>query len=123
MVFSGPAWPKLGGTAPDGLRPFEKLYSATGPIAPTTQRDILVWLRGAALDDAFDTAMVAGRTLAPVGKPALDLRGSTYHDSRDLIGFVDGTASPKGDARQDAALIPDGSGGTFAMSQQWIHYL
>ena len=123
MAFSGPAWSKLVGTAPDGLRPFEKLGSAPGPIAPATQRDILVWLHGAALDDVFDTAMAVGRTLAPAGKPALDLRGFTYHDSRDLIGFIDGTANPKGDARQDAALIPDGSGGAFAMSQQWIHDL
>ena len=55
--------------------------------------------------------------------PDLDLRGFTYHDSRDLIGFVDGTANPKGDARMEAALIPDGNGGAFAMSQQWVHDL
>ncbi len=123
IAFSGPAWSKLGGTAPGGLRPFDKLGSAPGPVAPATQHDILIWLHGGALDDVFDTALAVGRALTPVGKPALDLRGFTYHDSRDLIGFIDGTANPKGEARQEAALIPDGSGGAFAMSQQWVHDL
>lgn len=123
MAFSGSAWSKLSGTTPDGWRPFERLGDAPGPIAPATQRDILIWLHGAALDDVFDTAMAVSRALASAGKPTLDLRGFTYHDSRDLIGFVDGTANPKCDARQDAALIADGSGAAFAMSQQWIHDL
>lgn len=121
MAFSGPAWPNLGGTTPNSLRPFEKLGSAPGPIAPATQRDVLIWLHGGAFDDVFDAALAIGRAMAPVGRPALDLRGFTYHDSRDLTGFIDGTANPKGDARQEAALLPDGA--AFAMSQQWIHDL
>lgn len=123
FAFSGRAWAKLGGSAPDGLRAFGALGSSPGPVSPATQRDLLVWLHGGALDDVFDAAMTAGRALAPVGKPALDLRGFTYHDSRDLIGFIDGTANPKDDARLDAALIPGGNGGAFAMSQQWVHDL
>ena len=120
LAFSGLAWATLGGRVPDRLRSFEKLGSAPGPVAPATQRDLLFWLHGDALDDVFDAALAVGRAMAPVGKPALDLRGFTYHDSRDLIGFIDGTANPKGDARMEAALIPDGGGGAFAMSQQWV---
>jgi putative iron-dependent peroxidase len=124
-AFSGPAWQSLGGTSPEGLRPFEKIGAAPGPVAPATQRDVLFWLHGAAHDDVFDAALAVGRAMAPVATPALDLRGFVYHDSRDLTGFVDGSANPKGDARQDAALISDGpgAGGAFVLSQQWIHDL
>lgn len=41
-AFSGPAWKNLGGAVPDGLRPFDRLGSAPGPVAPATQRDILI---------------------------------------------------------------------------------
>ena len=35
-----------------------------------------------------------------------DVPGFTYRDSRDLIGFIDGTANPTGDDARAAALIP-----------------
>ena len=105
------------------LRGFDKLGSAPGPTAPATQRDLLVWLHGDTISDVYEAALAASRAMAPVGTPDLDLRGFTYHDSRDLIGFVDGTANPKGAARMEAALILDGNGGAFAMSQQWVHDL
>ena len=123
LAFSGSAWSSLGGSAPAGLRGFDQLGSAPGPTAPATQRDLLVWRHGDTISAVDDAALAAGRAMAPVGTPDLDLRGFTYHDSRDLIGFVDGTANPKGDARMEAALIPDGNGGAFAMSQQWVHDL
>ncbi len=124
-AFSGPAWQSLGGTPPEGLRPFEQIGAAPGPVAPTTQRDVLFWLHGAAHDDVFDAALAVGRAMAPVATPALDLRGFVYHDSRDLTGFIDGSANPKGDARQEAALITEGAGagGAYVLSQQWIHDL
>ena len=120
-AFSGPAWKNLGGAVPDGLRPFDRLGSAPGPVAPATQRDILIWLHGPALDDVFDSAVAVGRAMAPVAMPTLDLRGFVYHDSRDLTGFVDGSANPKGDARQEAALLADG--GAYVLTQQWVHDL
>ena len=56
----------------------------------------------------------------------LDLAGFQYLDSRDLIGFIDGTANPKEDKAREAALIPEGqtgAGGSFVLSQQWVHNL
>ena len=55
-----------------------------------------------------------------------DLAGFQYLDSRDLIGFIDGTANPKEDKAREAVLIPDGQtgeGGSFVLSQQWVHNL
>ncbi|MDH5749785.1 MAG: Dyp-type peroxidase, partial [Rhodospirillales bacterium] len=52
--------------------------------------------------------------------------GFLYRDSRDLTGFIDGTANPKGGDIQIAALIPEGSneaGGALMLSQRWVHDL
>jgi putative iron-dependent peroxidase len=49
-----------------------------------------------------------------------------YRDSRDLTGFIDGSANPKDDDRYAAALIPQdrpGAGGSIVMTQKWIHDL
>ena len=61
-----------------------------------------------------------------VGTLKLDLAGFQYLDSRDLIGFIDGTANPKEEKAREAALIPEGqtgAGGAFVLSQQWVHNL
>jgi putative iron-dependent peroxidase len=93
---------------------------------PATQRDMLVWVKGAALDAVFERVLQVQRTLGPLAELCLDIRGFQYKDSRDLIGFVDGSANPKGDARQLAACVPadsPGAGGSFVLSQQWVHKL
>ena len=63
--------------------------------------------------------------MAGLAAPALDLAGFTYRDSRDLIGFVDGSANPKDEGRLEAALVESGpgAGGSFVLSQQWVHDL
>jgi putative iron-dependent peroxidase len=48
----------------------------------------------------------------------------TYHDSRDLFGFVDGTENPSPDEAPEVALLADGpgAGGSFGMIQRWVHH-
>jgi putative iron-dependent peroxidase len=50
-----------------------------------------------------------------------------YKDSRDLSGFIDGTANPTGAVRVKAALIgaedPQHQGGSYVLGQTWIHDL
>jgi putative iron-dependent peroxidase len=50
-----------------------------------------------------------------------------YKDSRDLSGFIDGTANPSGAVRVKAALIgaedPQHQGGSYVLGQTWIHDL
>lgn len=111
---------------PLGLTDFQPI---NGPKAhaPATQRDIFVWLHGQSRDDIFDAAMAVDHALRDAAQCTLDLPGFTYHDSRDMTGFVDGTANPKDvAARKVAALIPDGqvgAGGAFVFSQRYIHNL
>ena len=128
VIAFGPAlWNVLSpGDAPDGLRPFEPVRGAGGYGIPSTQRDILIWVHGTKLDDNLDRALEVHRHLVSVARLKLDERGFTYHDSRDLTGFIDGTANPKGEAARAAALVPEnepGTGGAFVLSQRWVHDL
>lgn len=112
--------------APDALRPFKLIDGSGGPAAPATQRDLFFWLHGASRDDLLDGALAVHRAMAPLARLELEETGFVYHDSRDLTGFVDGTANPKGAERFEVALVPDGEtgeGGAFVFSQRWLHDL
>jgi len=128
VLALGPqAWAQLAPTQqPQGLADFKPL---TGPDAqaPATQRDILVWLHAPSRDRVMDAVMAIDAVLAKIATRELDLPGFVYHDSRDLTGFVDGSANPKDDAaKREAALVGEGqpgAGGAFILSQKWVHNL
>jgi len=111
---------------PNGFKDFHPI---DGPKAhaPATQRDILVWLHAPSRDRVMDAVMVIDAVLSKIATRELDLPGFVYHDSRDLTGFVDGSANPKDDETKTAvALVPDGepgAGGAIVMSQKWVHNL
>jgi len=106
--------------APDALAEFPVVASM-----PITQRDAWVWVHGGNDDDVFDAARAAAAVLAPAFEVVFEVTGFTYHDSRDLIGFVDGTENPTPDEAPEVALIADGvgAGGSFAITQRWVHHL
>jgi porphyrinogen peroxidase len=105
---------------------FEAIEGLADYRIPATQRDLFFWLHGSNLDDTFDRALEVQSVLKPLAELALDERGFTYHDSRDLTGFIDGSANPKDDDARLAALVPGGevgAGGAFVLSQKWVHDL
>ncbi len=105
---------------------FTQLTSAHGKIAQATQYDLLFWIQSNEASDTFDQAFHIQQAMTGIAENKLDLSGFSYRKNRDLIGFVDGTANPKEDARQLAALIPEGqpgAGGSFVLSQKWVHDL
>ena len=55
------------------------------------------------------------------------MHGFRYFDDRDLLGFVDGTENPRGQAVIDAALIgaEDAAfaGGSYVITQKYLHDL
>ncbi len=121
------ARPNISGDRPEGLRDFAAIKGAgDGPAAPTTQRDLLFWIQGGGRDGVLDRALAIHRALGAAARLELDLTGFTYHDSRDLTGFIDGTANPKDAERREVALVPaglPGAGGAFVLSQKWVHDL
>jgi len=128
MSFGAALWDRLSpAMRPAALEDFSAIDGGTeDQRAPSTQRDFFIWLRNDVHADILDLAVAIHQRLSAVAKVELDLPGFVYRDSRDLIGFVDGTANPKDDARFDAALIPDGdagAGGAYVFSQKWVHDL
>ena len=115
-----PAW------CPEGLRDFAALSGVDGYSVPSSQRDLLFWIQGNRRDVNMQAGLGIHSFMRTVGALRLDLAGFQYFDSRDLIGFIDGTANPKEDKAREAALIPEGqtgAGGSFVLSQQWVHNL
>ena len=128
VVAFGPAlWKVLAADGlPPGLRPFERLGSLTKVQAPATQRDLLFWLHGQQRDANFDAALGLQRALEAVADIGLEQSGFVRRESRDLTGFIDGTANPKADEARKAALVPEGvagAGGSFVLTQRWVHDL
>jgi putative iron-dependent peroxidase len=126
-AFGPRSWRALRpGDAPPTLSDFATLDGGNGRFAPATQNDVLLWVQSERVDMAFDAALAIGRAFDGAAALQVDLRGFRYLDSRDLTGFVDGSANPQGDARRRVAQVPDGepgAGGSFVMSQRWVHDL
>lgn len=129
VIGLGPgAWDRVrAGRSAQVIRAFPGYESADGAVkAPSTQRDIWIWAHGPSTDLVFDVVRQAAKALAPVAELELDLTGFTYHDSRDLTGFIDGSANPFLDEAPELAVIPDGEpgeGGSCAMTMRFRHDL
>ncbi len=88
--------------------------------------DIWVWTHGTGEDVMLDVARAVAATLAPVATLRTDLAGFVYHDGRDLTGFIDGTENPPVEEANEVAVVPagrPGAGGSFAITQRWVHDL
>ncbi|TCS63409.1 Dyp-type peroxidase [Varunaivibrio sulfuroxidans] len=112
--------------APEKGGAFAPILGTDGKSAPATQHDLLVWLQGPSRDVVFDAAKAIDAALDGAFRRALEVSGFVYHDSRDLTGFVDGSANPEGDLRVETALVPKdapGGEGAFMITQKWVHHL
>ena len=101
-------------------------YKGPNTSMPGTQNDLLFWIHSQDEGANFQMALRINQALKELGSLELEERGFTYLDSRDLTGFVDGSANPKEDKRFPAALIPQGKkgeNGSYMMTQKWVHDL
>ena len=103
------AWDRIVAPAPpssrpQGLHPFRAIESA-GRVAPSTPGDLLFHIRATRFDLCFELAATILRRLGPNVSSADEVHGFRYFEARDLLGFVDGTENPTGDAMAHAALI------------------
>jgi putative iron-dependent peroxidase len=120
-------WDRLyGGPRPAGLHPFRQL-EGEAHTAVATPGDILFHLRARRLDLCFELAGRLMRRLDGHADAADEVHGFRYFDERDLLGFVDGTESPKGAAAVAAVFIgeqdPAFAGGSYVVVQKYLHDL
>lgn len=120
--FAPGLWRRIAATAAPAA--LVELPSIEG--VASTQHDLWVWCHGTGDDELFDATRAVATLLAPVADVVLEVAGFVYHDSRDLTGFVDGTENPAVEEAFEVATIADGetgAGGSFAITQRWVHDL
>lgn len=125
VAFGARAWDRLQPQwRPAELVPFAEV--AAKHVMPATQADVFFWLHGEDRGEVMAAALQVQQQLAEVASITLDVSGFKNQASRDLTGFVDGTANPKEEKRIAAAQIPSGlpgAGGCYVFSQKWRHDL
>jgi len=121
------AWDRVfGKPRPALLHPFREIRA--GPRhAPSTPGDLLLHIRAQRLDLCFELATQVMLRLGGSVSPVDEVQGFRYFDDRDLLGFVDGTENPAGQAATDAVLIGDEdpafAGGSYVIVQKYLHDL
>src|SRR5271169_1795688 len=127
MGIGSEAWDRLfGQPRPAELHPFRE-FKAGSRHAPATPGDLIFHLRAKRMDLCFELAVQIMARLGGVVSPLDEVHGFRYFDDRDLIGFVDGTENPTGQAAIDAAYVgaEDAvfAGGTYVIVQKYLHDL
>jgi porphyrinogen peroxidase len=120
-------WDRLyGEPRPAGLHPFRALAGAVHS-APSTPGDLLFHLRAQRLDLCFELSRQLMVRLAGHVDVVDEVHGFRYFDERDLLGFVDGTENPVGDAAVAAVTVgaedPAFAGGSYVAVQKYLHDL
>ncbi|NLU83203.1 Dyp-type peroxidase [Rhodococcus sp. HNM0569] len=118
-------WDRLGlDFKPAGLHPFVPLDGGVHS-APSTPGDILFHIKARRPDLCFELGRQIVSQLGSAGTVVDEVHGFRYFDSRDLLGFVDGTANPVGAEAVDATTIgdaePEFSGGSYVIVQKYLH--
>ena len=127
MGVGSDAWDRLfGNPRPAELHPFREVRA--GPRhAIATPGDLLFHIRAKRMDLCFEMATQIMTRLGGSVSAVDEVHGFRYFDDRDLLGFVDGTENPRGEAVIEAALIGEEdavfAGGSYVIVQKYLHDL
>ena len=125
MGIGSDAWDLLfGDPRPAELHPFREIQA--GPRhAVSTPGDLLFHIRAKRMDLCFEMATQIMARLGEAVSAVDEVHGFRYFDDRDLLGFVDGTENPRGEAVIDAALVGEEdvafAGGSYVIVQKYLH--
>src|SRR3546814_3770641 len=77
------------------------------------------------MDLCFEFATVVTNRLAGAASVIDEVHGFKYFEQRDLMGFVDGTENPSGQAAYVAVTVgdedPDFAGSSYVIVQKYLH--
>lgn len=126
MGFGSAAWDRLfRAPKPKDLHPFREIRGRHHAVA--TPGDILFHIRAVRMDLCFELATQIMARLGDAVATADEVQGFRYFDERDLIGFVDGTENPVGQAAAAATIVgaEDAAfaGGSYVIVQKYLHDL
>src|SRR6266852_1712208 len=125
--FGSDAWDQLfGPPRPAELHPFREIR-AGGRHAVSTPGDLLFHIRAKRMDLCFELATQIMTRIGDAVLPVDEVHGFRYFDDRDLLGFVDGTENPRGEAAIDAVFVGEEdakfAGGSYVIVQKYLHDL
>jgi putative iron-dependent peroxidase len=123
--FGSNAWDHVfGEPRPKELHPFREIRSAERH-AVSTQGDVLFHIRAKEIDMCFELVTHIMEHIGASISSADETHGFRYFDDRDLLGFVDGTENPRGNAALEAALVGGEdaafTGGSYVIVQKYLH--
>lgn len=114
---------------PAELHPFKE-YKGKTHTAPSTPGDLLFHIRSNRRDLNFEFERQLTDSLGSSVTVTDSTVGFRYFDTRDLLGFVDGTANPVGQDVPECTLItqsddpaPTAEGGSYIVTQKYLHDL
>jgi porphyrinogen peroxidase len=127
MGIASTAWDRLfGSPRPAELHPFREFRSGTRH-AVSTPGDLIFHIRAKRMDLCFELATQILARLGGAVTTVDEVQAFRYFDQRDLLGFVDGTENPTGNAAADAVFIRDEdpafAGGSYVIVQKYLHNL
>lgn len=109
---------------PAELHPFKEFRGAKH-TAPSTEGDILLHVRAERDDLVFELVRQITEQFGDAARVVDEVSGFRYFDSRDLLGFVDGTANPVGPNLPESTLVgaedPEFAGGSYVVVQKYLH--
>jgi porphyrinogen peroxidase len=125
MGIGSNGWDRLfGQPRPAELHPFREVR-AGARHAVSTPGDFLFHIRAKHMDLCFELATQIMARIGDAVDAVDEVHGFKNFDDRDLVGFVDGTENPRGEAVAEAALVgaEDAAfaGGSYVMVQKYLH--
>ena len=124
-AFGSDLWDKLfGNSRPAELHPFREIRSGERH-AVSTPADLLFHIRAREMDLCFELVAQIMERIGGAVSAVDETHGFRYFDDRDLLGFVDGTENPRGNAALNAALVgaedAEFAGGSYVIIQKYLH--
>ena len=125
VAFGSDAWDRIfGKPRPAELHPFREIRSGERH-AVATPADLLFHIRARDMDLCFELVTQIMARIGTAVSSVDETHGFQYFDARDLLGFVDGTENPRGNAASDAALVGGEdsafAGGSYVIIQKYLH--
>lgn len=123
--FGSDAWDKLfGKPRPAELHLFSEIRAGERH-AVSTPADVLFHVRARRMDMCFELVTQIMERIGGAVCAVDETHGFRYFDDRDLLGFVDGTENPHGEAALNTALVgeedPQFAGGSYVIIQKYLH--
>jgi putative iron-dependent peroxidase len=123
--FGSDAWDKLfQKPRPAELHPFLEIRAGERH-AVSTPADVLFHIRAKRMDMCFELATQIMDRIGGAVSAVDETHGFRYFEERDLLGFVDGTENPRGEAALNAALVAEEDaqfgGGSYVIVQKYLH--